>query len=277
MRVLETIAETRSALAESPRPLGLVPTMGYLHEGHLSLVRQARSENRSVAVSIFVNPTQFGPSEDYAAYPRDLDRDLGLLQQEGVDFVFGPSVQEMYPEGFASNVLIERITDRLEGAARPTHFKGVATVVTKLFNIVQPDRAYFGQKDAQQLQVIRKMVTDLNVPIGIRAVPTMREPDGLAMSSRNVLLTPEQRAAAPVLSRALCAAEQRYRAGERSGDVLRSTMSDLLAAEPLARADYVSVAAADTLKELKQVDQPALLSLAVRFGKVRLIDNIPLP
>jgi pantoate--beta-alanine ligase len=251
--------------------------MGFLHEGHLALVRQARTENTTVAVSIFVNPTQFGEAEDYARYPRDLDRDLALLRQEGVDLVFAPSVEEMYPAGFSTAVDVEGVTGRLEGEFRPGHFRGVATVVSKLFNVIQPDRAYFGQKDAQQLRVIRKMVADLNMPVTIRPVPTVREPDGLALSSRNVLLSPEQRQAATVLSRALREAEQRYRAGERSGEALHQAMQAVLAAEPLVRPDYVSVADGDTLEELDHVNGPALLSLAVRIGKVRLIDNIPLP
>ena len=277
MPVLDTVAQTREALTKISRPLALVPTMGFLHEGHLALVRQARTENATVVVSIFVNPTQFGEAEDYGRYPRDLDRDLALLRQEGVDLVFAPSVEEMYPAGFSTAVDVEGVTGRLEGEFRPGHFRGVATVVSKLFNVIQPDRAYFGQKDAQQLRVIRKMVADLNMPVRIRPVPTVREPDGLALSSRNVLLSPEQRQAATVLSRALREAEQRYRAGERSGEALRQAMQAALAAEPLARPDYVSVADGDTLDELDHVNGPALLSLAVLVGKVRLIDNIPLP
>lgn len=277
MQLLDTIAAVRAALSSPPKPVGFVPTMGFLHEGHLALVRQARAENRTVIVSIFVNPTQFGPAEDFAQYPRDLDRDLDLLRQACVDFVFAPSVEEMYPAGFCTHLLVERVTDRLEGAARPGHFEGVATVVTKLFNIVQPDRAYFGQKDAQQLRVIRKLVAELNMPLEICAVPTMREPDGLAMSSRNVLLSSEQRQAATALSRALRGAEERYRSGERSGERLREVMRSVLGAEPLAAPDYVSVADADNLEELDEISGSVLLSLAVRFGKVRLIDNIPLP
>lgn len=277
MRVLQTIAAARKALAQAERPLGLVPTMGFLHEGHLALVRRARAENACLAVSIFVNPTQFGPSEDFAQYPRDLDRDLALLRKEKVDFVFAPDAADMYPESFGTAVLVEGLTERLEGEFRPGHFRGVATVVAKLFNIVQPDRAYFGQKDAQQLRVIRKMVGDLNIPVDVEAVPTVREADGLAMSSRNTLLPPEAREAATVLSRALREAEQRYRAGERSGQTLRDTMRSVVASEPLAKPDYVSVADPDSLQELDQIDGSALLSLAVRIGAVRLIDNVPLP
>ncbi|HEY8695782.1 MAG TPA: pantoate--beta-alanine ligase [Chloroflexota bacterium] len=267
----------RAQLATSDRPLGLAPTMGFLHEGHLALVRRARADNRSVVVSIFVNPTQFGPAEDFAHYPRDMDRDLALLRHEGVDVVFAPSVEEMYPAGFGTGIVVEGITERLEGEFRPGHFRAVTTIVAKLFNVVQPDRAYFGQKDAQQLRVILKMVLDLNLAVEVCAVPTVREEDGLAMSSRNVLLSPEERAAATVLSRALREASQRYEAGERSGDRLREAMRAVLAGEPLARPDYVSVADADTLLELAQMDRPALLSLAARIGKTRLIDNIPLP
>jgi pantoate--beta-alanine ligase len=277
VQVHETIRALQAGLAKAPRPLGLVPTMGFLHEGHLALVRQARAQNRTVIVSIFVNPTQFGPAEDFAHYPRDLNRDLKLLDKERVDLVFAPSADEMYPTDFSTHVHVQGITDLLEGAARPGHFQGVATVVTKLFNIVRPDRAYFGQKDAQQLLVIGKLVADLNVPVEIVAVPTVREADGLAMSSRNWLLSPEQRRAATVLSRALRAAEERYRAGERSGQRLRDEMRAVLAEEPLAAPEYVSVADPDKLHELDDVGGPALLSLAVRFGSVRLIDNIRLP
>jgi len=277
VEVLDSIPAARAQLATSDRPLGLAPTMGFLHEGHLALVRQARADNRSVVVSIFVNPTQFGPAEDFAHYPRDMDRDLALLRDEAVDVVFAPSVEEMYPPGFGTGIVVEGITERLEGEFRPGHFRAVTTIVAKLFNVVQPDRAYFGQKDAQQLRVIRKLVADLNLAVEVCAVPTVREEDGLAMSSRNVLLSPEERAAATVLSRALREASQRYKDGERSGDRLREAMRAVLAGEPLARPDYVSVADADTLLELAQMDRPALLSLAARIGKTRLIDNIPLP
>lgn len=277
MQVLDAIPATRAALAASDRPLGFVPTMGFLHEGHLALVRQARMENRTVAVSIFVNPTQFGPAEDFNRYPRDLDRDLALLWDAGVEVVFAPSAAEMYPPEFSTHVSVEGLTERLEGAARPGHFRGVATVVTKLFGIVQPDRAYFGQKDAQQLQVIRALVADLNLAVEVCAVPTVREADGVALSSRNVLLSPEQRHAATVLWRALQAGEKCYRSGERSGNALREDMRAVLASEPLATPDYVSVADPDSLEELDQVTEAALLSLAVRFGSVRLIDNLPLP
>src|SRR5689334_18554465 len=274
MEVIETIAAFRQARARFVR-LGLVPTMGYLHEGHLSLVRQARAECGAVAVSIFVNPTQFGPREDLARYPRDLDRDLGLLRQEQVDLVFVPSVAEIYPDGFSTYVDVRAVTEMLEGAVRPGHFQGVATVVCKLFNIVQPTRAYFGQKDAQQTVVVRKMARDLDMPLEVVVAPTTREPDGLAMSSRNVYLSAEQRQAATALYRALSAAGARYAAGERDAEALRQAMRAVLETEPLANVEYASVADALTLRELEQVGAAgALCSLAVRFGTTRLIDNL---
>jgi len=248
--------------------------MGYLHEGHLSLVRRAKAECGAAAVSIFVNPTQFGPNEDLARYPRDLERDLALLSELGTDLVFVPSVEEMYPKGFSTSVEVTDVTERLEGAARPGHFRGVATVVCKLLNIAQATRAYFGQKDAQQCVVIRTMVRDLNIPTEIVISPTIREADGLAMSSRNVYLSPAERSAAPVLYRALTAAQQRYAQGERSAAVLRSEMQALIDAEPLAKVDYISVADPWTLHELERIEEGALISLAVRFGSTRLIDNL---
>jgi pantoate--beta-alanine ligase len=277
MRVVHTIAEARAVRRALPGTWGFVPTMGYLHEGHLSLVRRARAENDRVAVSIFVNPTQFGPHEDYARYPRDLERDLRLLEPLGVDLVFVPSVEEMYPPGFQTWVIVEEVSRPLEGASRPGHFRGVATVVAKLFNILQPDRAYFGQKDAQQTVVIRRMVQDLNIPVEIVICPTVREPDGLAMSSRNTYLNPEERRAATALFRALQAAKARYEAGERDAERLREAMREVIRAEPLARIDYVSVAHPETLQELERVEGPALLSLAVYIGTTRLIDNLMLP
>ncbi|MBX6341415.1 MAG: pantoate--beta-alanine ligase, partial [Thermomicrobiaceae bacterium] len=248
--------------------------MGYLHAGHLALVERARGENDRVVVSIFVNPTQFGPQEDFNRYPRDLERDLALLREARVDAVFAPSVAEMYPPGFATYVEVGGVTERLEGAARPGHFRGVATVVTKLFNIVQPDRAYFGQKDAQQLVVIRKMVADLAIPVEVVAVPTVREPDGLALSSRNVYLSPEERRAAVALSQGLFAARDRFQAGERDAEALRETVRARVAREPLVRLEYVSVADPETLEELSTVGDRALVSLAARVGATRLIDNV---
>jgi pantoate--beta-alanine ligase len=277
MRVVHTIAEARAVRRALPGTWGFVPTLGYLHEGHLSLIRRARAENDRVAVSIFVNPTQFGPHEDYARYPRDLERDLRLLEPLGVDLVFVPSAEEMYPPGFQTWVIVEEVSRPLEGASRPGHFRGVATVVAKLFHILQPDRAYFGQKDAQQTVVIRRMVQDLNIPVEIVICPTVREPDGLAMSSRNTYLNPEERRSATVLFRALQIAKARYEAGERDAERLREAMREVIRAEPLARIDYVSVADPETLRELEQVEGPALLSLAVYIGTTRLIDNIMLP
>lgn len=276
MQVLATIDAFRQARA-AYGPLGFVPTMGYLHQGHLSLIAQARRECGAVAVSIFVNPTQFGPREDFERYPRDLERDLALLEREQTDLVFVPSREEIYPEGFGTYVSIPAADEVLEGAARPGHFRGVATVVCKLLNIVQPTRAYFGQKDAQQSIVVRQLVRDLNIPTRIVVAPTVREPDGLAMSSRNSYLTPEERQAAPAIYRALRAAEQRYLAGERDGEALRQAVIAVLDAEPLLRPEYVSVADPLSLRELEQVgSRGALVSLAVRIGAVRLIDNLVL-
>jgi len=276
LRVFRTIRELREWRAALQGDVGLVPTMGYLHDGHLSLVREARRSNARVVATIFVNPAQFAPNEDLARYPRDEARDLELLRAEGVDAVFAPSVGEMYPEGFTTYVTVEGLTDRLEGASRPTHFRGVTTIVLKLLDIVQPARAYFGQKDAQQLAVIRRMARDLDVPVEIAGLPIVREPDGLAMSSRNAYLTPPQRAAAPVLHRALAAARRLFEDGGRDAEAIRQCVERVLADEPLAAIDYVSVAAADTLEELRTIDRPALVSLAVRFGQTRLIDNVTL-
>ncbi len=264
----------RERWADPGQTWGFVPTMGALHEGHLSLVRCARAENSRVAASIYVNPTQFAPTEDLDAYPRQLERDLELLRAEGVDLVFTPSDTEMYPPGFQTYVSVENVTRVLEGASRPTHFRGVATVVAKLFNIVQPTRAYFGQKDAQQTVVIRQMVRDLNFPVDVIVCPIVREPDGLAMSSRNQYLHGETRTAATVLYRALMAVQSAFEHGERNAETLRALMRDTIAAEKLARLDYVSVANPDTLQELDTIADSALCSLAVFFGKTRLIDNI---
>lgn len=276
MMVVTTLEELSTALPLLERPLGLVPTMGYLHEGHVSLARRARAECKSVAASIFVNPTQFGPKEDLASYPRDLKRDLRLLEEAEVDLVWTPTPEIMYPPGYQTWVEVKEMTLPLEGAQRPGHFRGVTTVVSKLFNAVQPARAYFGQKDAQQAAVVRQMTRDLNFPVEIVVCPTVRESDGLAMSSRNVYLDPAQRKAAPVLYRALTAAKAAYDKGERDAETLRQVMKDTLAGEPLAQMQYVSCADYETLQELTRVAGKALLSMAVLFGKTRLIDNIVL-
>ncbi len=274
MEIIKTIARLRQVRARFAQ-VGLVPTMGYLHEGHLSLVRLARNECDTVAVSIFVNPTQFGPHEDLDRYPRNLERDFQLLQAQGVDLVFVPDVAEIYPDGYSTYVEVEGVTEMLEGAARPGHFRGVATVLCKLFNIIQPTHAYFGQKDAQQTVVVRKMVRDLDLPIEIVIGPTVREADGLALSSRNVYLTPDERVAATVLYRALMSARERYVAGSRDAEELRAAMRAVLSAEPLARVEYVSAAHPLTLQELDQLDMDGgLLSMAVHIGSTRLIDNI---
>lgn len=276
MQALNNIAAVRAARAGLAGSVGFVPTMGALHEGHLSLVRAARAENDHVFVSIFVNPTQFGPDEDFDAYPRDAERDLALLRAERVDFVFLPSVEEMYPPGAETFVDVGPIAQVLEGASRPGHFRGVATVVLKLFNIVQPQRAYFGRKDAQQLVVVRRLVRDLDVPVAVVPMPTVREPDGLAMSSRNAYLSPPERKAATVLYQALTLAQEMWAKSVRDAEAVRSRMRELIAAEPLARLDYVSVADPETLTELERIQGPALVSLAVRIGKTRLIDNVTL-
>lgn len=274
MITTESLDELRSACADLPRPLGLVPTMGYLHEGHLSLVRAAVQACPSVGVSIFVNPTQFGPDEDFESYPRDRQRDLSLLEREGVDVVWTPQESALYPPNFQTWVEVEEVTQRLEGAHRPGHFRGVTTVVAKLFNAFQPDKAFFGQKDAQQVVVLRRMVRDLNVPVEIEVRPIVREPDGLAMSSRNTYLNPAQREAATVLHRALLAAVQAYEQGEREAAALRRRMSEVLGEEPLADPEYASVADPATLEELEGPVEAALLSLAVYVGETRLIDNM---
>jgi pantoate--beta-alanine ligase len=279
MNAYTTIADLHSALAPHWRTgaaIGLVPTMGALHEGHLSHVRRARARDEVVVASVFVNPTQFGPSEDLTRYPRTPERDAALLEAEGVDVLFMPSAEEMYPPGFATRVEVGHIGEVLEGASRPRHFAGVATVVLKLFQLVRPTRAYFGQKDAQQLAVIRQMVRDLNLPVEIVAGPTIREPDGLAMSSRNAYLSPAERRAATVLYHALTAARDRYKAGERDAEALRHVMHKTVSAEPLARLDYAEVVNADTMEPLAMVEAGTLLVIAARIGTTRLIDNMAL-
>jgi pantoate--beta-alanine ligase len=276
MKVVRTRAALRDALAEVARPVGLVPTMGWLHEGHRALMRQARAADATTVVTIFVNPRQFNVAADYTKYPRNEARDLAIAEEEGVDIVFAPDAAEVYPPGFDTVVTVGAVAKPLEGAARPGHFDGVATVVAILFDLVRADHAYFGQKDAQQVMVIRQMARDLAIATEVIACPTVRETDGLALSSRNVHLTPDQRAAAPVLHRALLAARSRWEAGERSADALRDAMWETLTAEPLAEVDYVSVADGASLAELERLDGPAILSTAVRFGTTRLIDNEPL-
>jgi pantoate--beta-alanine ligase len=276
MQVIEQISAMRewsdSECRHSHR-IVLVPTMGFLHEGHLCLVRDAKRRGDRVVVSIFVNPMQFGPNEDFAAYPRDLERDVGLLEKEGVDILFHPSVEAMYPAGAQTHIEVEKLSLPLCGAARPGHFRGVATVVAKLFNIVRPHVAIFGEKDYQQLQVIRRMVRDLSMDVDIVGHPTVREADGLAMSSRNAYLTPEERLAAVCLSRSLCKAERLLRRGETSAQALISLVQGELEREPLARVEYVKLCNAETLDDMDKIDDVALLALAVRFGKARLIDN----
>ena len=277
-QVARTVAEYRAMraalLAARPGLVGVVPTMGFLHEGHRSLMRRARAECSVVAATIFVNPTQFGPNEDFTRYPRDEARDLAACEAEGVDIVFAPSVEEMYPEGATTTVSVGDLSRILEGAARPGHFDGVATVVTKLFAVAQADRGYFGQKDAQQLMVIRRLAQDLRLPTEVVGCPIIREPDGLAMSSRNVYLSPQERAQALSLSRGIRAAEAMWADGIRDADALRDRVQQEIAAEPIANIDYVSVADQRSLEELHgRIDAPALLSLAVRFGATRLIDN----
>ncbi|MFH2104470.1 MAG: pantoate--beta-alanine ligase [Chloroflexota bacterium] len=273
MTVITSLHELQTGRVNLAEPVGFVPTMGYLHAGHLSLVQRARQECASVVVSIFVNPAQFGPNEDLDKYPRNLSRDLEMLAGAGVDLIWTPTAEVMYPSDFQTWVTVEGLSQPLEGTVRPDHFRGVATVVTKLFNAVQPQKAYFGQKDAQQVAVIRRMSRDLNFPVEIIVCPTVREPDGLALSSRNTYLSPDERAAATILFRALSAAEAAFKNGERNADAIRGVMLEILQAEPLAQAQYVSCADYDTLDELKMIRGRALLSMAVFLGKTRLIDN----
>lgn len=277
MNTCTSIDDLHSALTaywHDNTTIGLVPTMGALHEGHLSLVRLAAARDELVVVSIFVNPTQFGPRDDLARYPRSPARDRTLLAAEDVDVVFMPSAEEMYPEGFATRVEVGALGEALEGASRPGHFAGVATVVTKLLNLVRPTHAYFGQKDAQQLAVIRRLARDLALPVDIVAGPTVREPDGLALSSRNAYLSPSERAAAPVLFRALETAQASYRAGQRGGDALRRVIRETVQAEPLAQIDYAEMVDATTMTPLAIARPGTMLVIAARFGATRLIDNL---
>ena len=277
MLVLRTIAETRVAckrIRGAGKTLGLVPTMGALHEGHLSLVRAAQASCDVVAVSIFVNPTQFGPKEDFAAYPRTFDQDCRTLEAAGVEVIFAPSAEEMYPPGSSTFVEVEGLSDRLDGASRPGHFRGVATVVAKLLTIFAPDQAYFGQKDAAQIAVLRKMVRDLQFPVHLAVCPTVREPDGLAMSSRNRNLRAEERRQALVLSRALLAAQQQFVSGEHGPGKLVAASLRVLGAEPGVQVDYLRIVDPDTLEDVAEVRSGALVAVAARVGVTRLIDNL---
>lgn len=276
MKLVHTIKELRDSTApvrQSGVGIGLVPTMGALHEGHLALIRRAKEQCGFVGVSVFVNPTQFGPAEDFSRYPRTLPDDVRASEQAGADIVFAPDVDEMYPHGFSSTVDVGGISRLLEGRHRPGHFNGVTTVCLKLFNIFQADRAYFGQKDYQQLQVVKQLVRDLNIPIEIVPVGIVREPDGLAMSSRNRYLNPEERRAALVLRDALEAALSAYRSGQIETEALEREMSAVIAAQPLASIDYAVVVDAETLQHIDRVYRPAVALLAVRIGATRLIDN----
>jgi pantoate--beta-alanine ligase len=279
MLILRSISETQSACAQirgEGRIVGLVPTMGALHEGHLSLVRAARAACDVVAVSIFVNPTQFGPNEDFSRYPRTFDEDCALLEREGVDLIFAPTVEEMYPAGASTFVLVEGVSDRLDGASRPGHFRGVTTVVSKLFHVIRPHKAFFGQKDAAQVAVLRKMVRDLNFPLKLIVCPIVREADGLALSSRNRYLSEKERQQALVLHRALRKVEEMAAFGERSSQKLMEGALSIFAQEPEVRIDYISVVDPDTLQDVPSVGDPALVAVAAFVGKTRLIDNVVL-
>lgn len=276
-RIATTVADTRAAIAQARKAgltIGFVPTMGALHEGHASLLRAARKECGFVVASIFVNPTQFGPNEDLSRYPRPFQADVALCATEGVDLIFHPSPEILYPPGFRTWVEVEELQDVLCGPARPGHFRGVATVVAKLFNIVGPDTAYFGRKDYQQARLLQKMVRDLDFPLTLKVLPTVREDDGLALSSRNRYLTEEQRRRATVLHRALKEVRRLVKAGERDGSVLVETLRSIVAAEPEARLDYAAVVDADTLRPVAEVRGPCLAALAVFLGSTRLIDNV---
>ena len=275
MRVIESIAEMKQTRLDMTNTVGFVPTMGFLHNGHLELVRKAKADNSAVVVSIFVNPAQFGPQEDYTSYPRDIPRDVTMLGTAGTDIIFIPTTVEMYTPHFNTWIDIEKITTGLEGASRPGHFRGVATVCNKLFNIVQPTNAYFGQKDAQQCVVIKRMVADLNMNLNIVVVPTVRETDGLAMSSRNTYLKPKERQAATVLYRSLNLAKDMWVKGEKDAQNIRNAMIEVIHQEPLAeKIDYISIAHPETLQEMDEIVPPVLISLAVKIGKPRLLDNI---
>ena len=277
MQLIETVSEFRVAERSAARPLGLVPTMGYLHDGHMSLARRARADNATVSASIFVNPTQFAPNEDLAAYPRDMDGDLAKLEEAGVDLVFAPAPQEVYPAGFDTRVDVGEIAAKLEGASRPGHFRGVATVVCKLLTIVRPDKVYFGQKDAQQCLVIKRLNADLNLGAEVVVIPTIRDSDGVALSSRNAYLRDGDRESALTLSRSLNLAREMHQSEILDAKKISAQMRNLIESEPRTSVDYISISDAETLDELDIIDRPALVSLAVRIGDVRLIDNTLLP
>ncbi|MBP7794887.1 MAG: pantoate--beta-alanine ligase [Candidatus Saccharicenans sp.] len=277
MEVASKVAELQGKIKgwkQKGLRVGFVPTMGYLHEGHLSLVREAKRRNDRTAISIFVNPKQFGPAEDYNVYPRDFKRDAALLEKEGVDLIFYPGVEEMYPAGYKTYVEVEDLENKLCGRSRPGHFRGVCTVVLKLFNLIQPDEAYFGWKDAQQVIILKKMVEDLNLPVKIRPMPLIREEDGLALSSRNIYLNQQERQAALVLYRSLDLAEKMIKNGEREAARIGQQMVNLISAEPLARIDYVEIVDLQTLEPLTTIEGDALVAVAVYFGRTRLIDNL---
>lgn len=277
MQIIISLTEMQQLvkqLKKEAKIIGLVPTMGYLHQGHLSLMRAARQECDVVVASIFVNPLQFGVGEDYEVYPRDLSRDADLAAEAGVDYIFAPAVAEMYPRGYHTFIQVEELTSGLCGASRPTHFRGVTTVVNKLLQIIQPDLAYFGQKDAQQLFIIQRMVSDLNMPVKIVGVPIVREADGLAMSSRNVYLTAEERQQALVLSQAMITARKWLENGERDGEKIKAGIRQIISAAPLAEIDYVEAVDTQTLQGMKTLAGPILIAVAVRFGKTRLLDNL---
>lgn len=277
MRLVDKISDLKALIRPNKtmgKTIGFVPTMGYLHEGHLSLAKRSAQDNDFTVMSIFVNPTQFGPNEDFERYPRDLEKDLILAESAGVDVVFAPSVGEMYPEGYKSYVNVEGITEVLCGQSRPGHFRGVTTVVNKLFNIVEPDKAYFGQKDAQQVIVIKKMVRDLNMNLEVVTCPIIRESDGLAMSSRNVYLNSDERKAAVILSKSLFEAEALIKQGETSRKKIVEYIESRIKTEKLAEIDYIEVVSADNLETMEQLKGNILIALAVRFGKTRLIDNV---
>lgn len=279
MLITRTISQTRAAIAQARaagKKIGFVPTMGYLHEGHLKLIDIAKEHSDFVVVSIFVNPTQFGPKEDFAAYPRDFERDSKLCKARGTDLIFAPAVSEIYPQKSLITFQIEKLSDRLCGTRRPGHFQGVVLVVSKLFNIVQPDVAVFGQKDAQQLIIIKRLVEDLNFPVKIIAAPTVREPDGLAMSSRNVYLPPEQRSQSTILYRSLQSAKALIESGEREAKKIISEMKKLIATASEAKIDYIEIVSVTDLQPVEQIEGQILIALAVYFGKARLIDNIVL-